>query len=244
MFAAVEWWTLLRDRIAPGGYDVQHSTFTILLSLTIAAVVAFVPTIWQSFRLVVTLVHELGHAGVGVACGRRFTGFVVSGDGSGHAVTSGRPRGFGRIATTWAGYPAPAFLGSLLVWISLHGWAAPALSVILLVLLAVVFRVRSALTLLVMVASIGALGWLWWSGSAAQQGNVLLGSGCLLIVGAWRHLGAVWRSGRGIDDHRVLAQLTWIPAQLWVLSWVAVCALATWPVITAIAAILGVHLPY
>ena len=76
-------------------------------------------------RLAVTLVHELGHALVGLAVGRRFTGFVLRGDMSGHAVTVGPARGPGRVLSTWAGYPAPAVVGAALVWAAGRGWAAP-----------------------------------------------------------------------------------------------------------------------
>ena len=66
-------------------------------------------------RTLVTIVHEAGHAAVGIMVGRSFRGFVVSRDLSGHAVTAGKPTGPGRVATSWAGYPAPAVLGAVVV---------------------------------------------------------------------------------------------------------------------------------
>src|SRR5699024_217250 len=157
--------------------------------------------VWRVLRLVVTLVHELGHALVGVMAGRRLAGFVLRADMSGHAVTvgpakgpgggattwagypapappgarplglgSGRgapgrpPRGRGVVATTWAGYPAPALLGALLVWLASAGWSAPLLTVLLLGLLVSLVFVRSALTLVVVTGTAGALGGLWWWG--------------------------------------------------------------------------------
>ena len=84
---------------------------------------SFSPPHWQPsstrcgevLRLGVTLVHELGHAFVGMLVGRRFTGFVLRGDMSGHAVTVGPPRGIGRLVTTWAGYPMPGVVALGLV---------------------------------------------------------------------------------------------------------------------------------
>src|SRR5699024_1857336 len=120
-----------------------------LVVLALAAVrVGWWPA-WRMLRLVVTLVHELGHAVVAVLSGRRFTGFVLRSDMSGHAVTVGPARGPGAVATAWAGYPAPALLGALAVWVSARGWAAPLLGLLLLGLLASLVRVRSALTALV-----------------------------------------------------------------------------------------------
>lgn len=230
----MNWIGEVRDRLTPSGHAVTLSSYVVLSILVIAAVIVSVHGIWRWLRLVVTLVHELGHALVGVLCGRRFTGFVVSGDGSGHAVTSGRPRGVGRIATTWAGYPMPALLGALLVWAALHGWAPPLLGAILLVLLLVLVLIRSALTLLVLVATGVGVGLLWWHAGEQRQAEVLVAAGCLLLVGAWRHLIAVWRSGRRIDDDSALASLTGIPAGIWLFSWALVCALATWPVVISL----------
>ena len=114
-----------------------------------------VPPVWQVLRLAVTLVHELGHALVGLAVGRRFTGFVLRGDMSGHAVTVGPARGIGRVLSTWAGYPAPAVVGAAMVWAAGRGWAAPVAHLVLVVLLVALLRVRSLLTAAVMLVAIG-----------------------------------------------------------------------------------------
>ena len=78
------------------GVAISGAPVLVVLALALLAV-AFRPT-WRLLRLGVTLVHELGHAGVGVLAGRRFTGFVLRGDMSGHAVTVGPARGLGRAA--------------------------------------------------------------------------------------------------------------------------------------------------
>lgn len=196
--------------------------------LVAAGVVVLIGPLWTQLRLMVTLVHELGHGLVGALGGRTFTGFVISGDGSGHAVTSGRPRGFARIATTWAGYPMPGLVGAGLIFAALAGWSRAVLAALVVIVVVVLIRVRSALTLLVLLVCGGALGWLWWSASATVQGYVLVGLGVLLVVGAWRHVYVAWRTGRAVDDHRVLAQLTGIPALGWLLSWVLVLGAVTW----------------
>ena len=92
----------------------------------VAAILCWGPA-WRWVRLGATLVHEVGHAVVGILSGRRFTGFVVAGNASGHAITVGPVRGFGRIATTWAGYPAPAVAGLAFVWSAAQGYAAATL---------------------------------------------------------------------------------------------------------------------
>lgn len=196
-----------------------------------ALVVVLVPTIWLRLRIAVTLVHELGHAIVGVLSGRRFTGFVVRGDMSGHAVTVGPARGFGRIATTWAGYPMPALVGLLMLWATSSGYAGRLLFALLVTLVAVLVFVRSAGTFVTVLAAGAAIGALWWWRNDETQALALVTTGFVLLAGAWRHLGALASSSGRRDsgsDANVLRQLTGIPAIVWLLSFVAVLAAATW----------------
>lgn len=183
---------------------------------------------WQVLRLGVTLVHELGHAAVGVAAGRRFTGFVLRSDMGGHAVTVGRATGPGVVATTWAGYPAPAVVGALLVLAGAKGWAAPVLTVVLVALVLALVFVRSTLTGLVVCTALLATGALWWWRDDLVQQHVLVGTGLLLLAGAWRHLLAVIGSRDRGSDPRALARLTGAPPWVWVGSFVVVCGLASW----------------
>lgn len=215
------------ERVRPVG-DVPLEGRPILLVLLAALVAVGVPALWSVLRLGVTLVHELGHALVGMACGRRFTGFVLRGDMSGHAVTVGPSSGAGRAATTWAGYPAPAVVGGAAVWLGAHGWAGVVLASVLVVLVVGLVRSRSVLTVLVVVV-VGALtAWTWWAGSDVVRAQVLVGTGVVLVVGAWRHLGAVAGSRDSGSDAAVLARLTRVPRVLWLLTFVLVCAGATW----------------
>ena len=196
----------------------------VAVALVGAVLVVALPPVWQVLRLAVTLVHELGHAVVGIAVGRRFTGFVLRGDMSGHAVTVGPSRGVGRVLSAWAGYPAPAVVGALLVWAAGRGWAGPVLTAILAVLLVALIRVRSLLTALVTVVALGATGALWWWRDDSVQAQVLVGSGIVLLVGAWRHVGAVMAGRDQASDPAVLAALTHVPRALWNASFVLVCA--------------------
>ncbi|MEO6997779.1 MAG: M50 family metallopeptidase [Terracoccus sp.] len=209
--------------------------------LVVVLVVAFMAVgfapLWRVLRLAVTLVHELGHAVLGIAVGRTFTGFVLRGDMSGHAVTRGPVRGAGRVATTWAGYPMPAIVSAGTVWLAGRGWSAPAVTTALAVLLLALIRVRSVLTALVMVVSIAATFSLWWWRNDALQPQVLFGVGVVLLIGGWRHLLAVVRDpGRG-SDPAVLGWLTPVPRSVWNASFVVVFAGATWLVAAEVIAI-------
>lgn len=200
----------------------------VLLALLIAALAVAVPPLWRLLRPGVTIVHELGHALVGILMGRRFTGFVVSADMSGHAVTVGPRRGLGRILSTWAGYPAPAVVGALLVQIALHGWSRTALFAALVVLVISLVFTRSGHTVLAVLATAAGIGALWWWGSPALAALLTLAAGVFLLLGAWRHLGAVARRGGRADDPGQLAQLTPLPAAVWTVSFALVLGLCTW----------------
>ena len=232
----VTWFDLLRERVVPlaGGAGLPPSGLGVALAVAVALIL--VRPLWRVARLAVTLVHELGHAVVGIAVGRRFDGFVVRGDMSGHALTTGSARGPGRVVTTWAGYPAPALVGAAAVWFAVRGWAAPVLTASLVIVLVSVTRVRSVLTALVVAAALAGVGSLWWWRSDLLQAQVLVGAGLVLVVGGWRHVAAVVGHGTATDDPGVLARLSHLPRAAWNLSFVLVTGLATWLVVVQLLA--------
>jgi len=229
----MSWVSDALERVQPGP-AVVLTPAELGVIVGVAAVVVGVPALWRSTRLGVTLVHELGHAVVGIAVGRRFTGFVLRGDASGHAVTRGRSSGAGLLATTWAGYPAPALLAAGLAVAGGRGWAAPVLAVLGLVLVVALIQVRSLLTAAVTVATLLGVGALWWWGSPQLQAQVLVGVAAVLLVGAWRHLVAAMRDASAGNDARVLAGLSRVPRVVWLGSYVLVCGACAWAVIDAV----------
>lgn len=226
-------WQAVRERSWPAA-PPDLGAWALLILLGGAMLVA-VPPLWRVARLAITVVHELGHAVIGILVGRRFTGFVVNGDMSGHAVTVGKRRGFGRAVSAWAGYPAPAVLGAALVQVSSSGWAGTALAAGLVVLALSLPFVRSGHTLAVVAGALAVLGAVWWFAGPTGAATLCLGAGVLLLLGAWRHLGAVTRGGRRKDDPQQLAELTGLPAWLWNLTFAVVIAGASWRAWRAIA---------
>lgn len=212
---------------------VQLTIRELAIVVGIALAVVLLPPLWRPARLAVTLAHELGHAGVGVVVGRRFTGFVLRGDASGHAITSGRTSGPGLAATTWAGYPAPALLAAGVAGATGYGWGAPLLAGLGVLLLVSVIRVRSLLTAVVTLSTLAAISGLWWWGDAWLQTMVLTGAAGVLLVGAWRHLLVAAADRSAGNDARVLARLTRIPRPFWLFSYLVVLAWCTWVIVAA-----------
>jgi len=177
----MNWFEQVWSRVVPE-QGIALAGPPIVVVLVVALVAVAVDPVWRVVRLGVTLVHELGHAGVGMLSGRRFTGFVLRGDMSGHAV-----------------------------------------------LVTAALRVRSGLTAAVVGVALVGAGALWWTGSPQLQAQAVVAVGIVLIVGAWRHLGAVIASSdRAVSDPGVLARLTRVPRAAWNTTFVAALAGATW----------------
>jgi len=224
----VEWVDEVVRSVQPSASLPDLSWRTLLIVGALALVLVTVRPLWRVVRLGVTLVHELGHAFTGILCGRRFTGFVLRPDMSGHAVTAGRPRGAGLALTTWAGYPAPAVVALGAVVAVGQGLAAPVVTVALLALVVALPRIRSVLTAAVVVAVAAGLGGLWWWRDDTLQAGVLLGAALVLLVGAWRHILTVAGVRDLRSDPAVLTALTRVPRLVWVATYLAVAAGATY----------------
>ncbi len=210
-----------------GAQDVPAETWMLWMVVAIVATLVATP-VWTHVRQIVTVVHELGHAVVGVLCGRRFTGFVINRDMSGHTVTIGKPRGLGITLTTLAGYPMPAIVGAVMIVAALSGWAGLVLLVGIILLLPVLFHAKTWYTLLALILIVVGSTVLWWSENGVISALIVLGIGMILLVGAWRQFAAVVFRGGRRDDPSMLASLTFVPKTLWYLVILILIAVPTW----------------
>ncbi|MDR3068194.1 MAG: M50 family metallopeptidase [Cellulomonas sp.] len=182
-------------------------------------VVLSVPVVWHVLRHLVTIVHEAGHAGVAVLAGRRLTGIRVHTDTSGLTTSSGRRGGPGLVLTLSAGYPAPAVVGLGVAWLLSRGYAVGALWALLLLLVAVLLRVRNLYGLWVVLVSAGVLvAVTGWAPVNLQVGVAYLVA-WLLLLGAPRavlEMAVSRRRGTDSSDAGQLARLTGVWASVWV----------------------------
>jgi len=223
-----EVWREIWARLQPSG-ATEAGAAPVAVALAAAVAVVLINPVWRVVRIAITVVHELGHAAVGVLLGRRFTGFVLHPDMSGETVTVGKSHGFALACSTWAGYPAPAVVGTALVSAATRGAAAPVLAGIGVVLICSLVMVRSAYTAVVILVAAAGTAALWWWGSAQVQLVVTLALGVVLLSGAWRHIGAVAgrRTRAGRSDSGILARLTPLPAIVWIGTFYLVAAAGT-----------------
>lgn len=198
----------------------------IVLGLSLA------PVTGRAFAQVVTLVHELGHAAMGLAVGGRVQRVSIALDASGETLTlvGGRFARLRLAAFTLAGYPAPAVVGLVAaVSVSSEDHRLFILLAAVLIGAALVLWVRNPWGIAVFVATAVLL---WITATEAGDGvtrSVTLALAWLFSLGAMR---SSWQLTRGrpvttasIDDATRVAQLTRIvPRIVVVTGFVAVAA--------------------
>ncbi|MGC5585691.1 M50 family metallopeptidase [Ornithinimicrobium sp. W1665] len=204
------------------------SPTALLVLALLALLVTWSPVGHRVVRHLVTLLHEAGHAAVGVLAGRRVHGIRLHADTSGLTLSRGRARGPGMVLMLLAGYPAPALVGLGAAALLSRGYAVGLLWALVLLCGVVLLLVRNVYGLLVVVvtgAGVAVLSWvaeprlLSWV-AAALVWVVLLGAP-RSVVELQRHRR---RGARGSDVDQ-LAGLTGVPAVLWVaLFWLVAVA--------------------
>lgn len=203
----------------------------LLAVCAVAALALSVPrATWRWFGLVVTVVHELGHALAGMITGRRVMTIRINADHSG--VTHSMGRGASAMWSTFWGYPFPALVGG--AWTAAVGagyWplAAVTSAAVLLVSLAVMRGWLSWLVTTTTAALLLALAWY----EVAPGRWFMLAVGAALWIGAFRawlnltrqHLLGSRRRRPLASDAVLLADGTGVPAGLWLTAFLGVILL-------------------
>ncbi|CAM3338354.1 M50 family metallopeptidase [Stackebrandtia soli] len=197
----------------------------IVAATAIAALaVVFVNTTWRLARNVITIAHEGGHALVALMCGRRLHGIRLHGDTSGVTITQGQRRGLGATLTLLAGYLFPAIVGLFSAWLVWQGRIVALLWVTIVLLAAMALFIRNLYGALAIVATgFGVFAVAWWAAPDVQA-IITYATTWFLLIGSVRPVWEVWaqRSRRGGSDPEQLAEMTRIPAVMWVLLFAVV----------------------
>lgn len=205
------------------------------LTTLLLSVIPWLGWINFPFRLLITMVHELGHGLAALLTGGNFIRFVVSADGSGLAYTSG---GW-RFLIIPAGYLGAALFGALLIMLGRsYRWSRIAMGVIgvALVLLSLRYgtptiftsQIFSGILTTVSGLLLGALflgvaikasaAWIiFLLHVVAIKAGFMAFSDIFTVIGLSTSLVGGPRS-----DAQSMAELTFIPAIIWALLWAVV----------------------
>jgi len=212
----------------------------VVAALLIGALAAGWPSgrVWRRVRILVTIVHEGGHALVAVLFGRRLTAIRLDARSGGVTETWGRQRGLGVRLTAFAGYPFPALAAAVLLRATVSGWsraAAAAIAVVLLVMLLFARNTRGVLVLALTTAAMAASA--LWLPNRLLVILVSLLSG-LWLAGAARTLMEERRARRhgAATDVSALAQRGVLPGALWWLAMWLPVGYAGWVTLTQFVA--------
>ncbi|MDO5618915.1 M50 family metallopeptidase [Kocuria sp.] len=202
-------------------------TWVLVLCAAAAVVISIPRGTWRWFGLVVTVVHELGHALAGLLTGRRVMQIRINADHSG--VTHSMGRGASAMWSTFWGYPFPAVVGA--AWTAAVGagyWplAAVVSAVVLVVSLLVMRGWLSWLVTTTTAVILLALAWY----QVTPGRWFMLAVGAALWIGAlraWINLARQHARSRRVptSDATLLAAGTGVPAWLWLLAFLGVILL-------------------
>lgn len=187
----------------------------------VALVLTWSPVGYAVLRHLATLLHEAGHAIIGVLVGRQLRGIRLHSDTSGLTVSRGRPTGPGMIFTLLAGYPTPAVVGLAGAWLVNAGYAAGMLWALVALCAAMLVFIRNFYGLWVVLVTGAGLAVLSWTATGQLISIVAYLIVWALLLMAPRTVVDLQRSrrrhrGRSRSDADQLATLTHLPAGLWV----------------------------
>ncbi len=190
------------------------------------------------FRLLITIVHELGHGLAALLTGGEFIRFVISPNGAGLATTAG---GW-RWVIVPAGYLGVALFGAILILLGRsHRWSRLALGVIgaLMALLSLRYGIPSLwgheLSHAVLTIASGVIfgGFFLWVARTAAPGWIIFLLHLVAIqAGLTAFSDLMTVTGLSLqffnapaNDAQSMAELTFIPAIVWAVLWAIVAVL-------------------
>lgn len=152
-------WDFVSERWA---VEQQPEPGTVVLVALLTALAVSIPQLWRYLRQASTIIHEMGHVLAAWATGRRVSGIKLHSDTSGVTVSAGKPRGFGMLVTTLAGYPAPGLMAMLMAGLVSIGSSGAALTAYQAVVALALVLSRNITGIASCALSLAATGLIWW----------------------------------------------------------------------------------
>ena len=205
----------------------------VLVSGAVALAAVASPRAWRVARIVVTIVHESGHALVALVTGRHLSGIRLYRSTAGVTESAGKPTGPGIVLTCAAGYPAPSLLGLGAAALLAVGHLTAMLLLSLVLLAGLIIAIRNFYGMLAVLATGGAIAAVSVLAAPVVQAGFGYAMTWFMLLGGVRpviELQGERRRGGGPrrTDADQLARLTRVPGAVWVTIFglVAVAALA------------------
>lgn len=192
----------------------------VLAAGLVALAVVLVGPVWRTARHIITIAHEAAHGLVATLTGRRLDGIRLHSDTSGLTISAGRPRGFGMIATTFAGYVGPGIVGLGAAWLLRAGYAVGLLWLLVLLLTLLLLKIRNWFGLWSVLVAGAGLVLVSWFLDEQWQSAVAYAVTWFLLLGAVKPVLELQaqrrrRAARQSDADQ-LARLTRLPGLFWV----------------------------
>lgn len=186
-----------------------------LMSVPLGFILVFSP-LWRWVRMFETIIHEFGHAFIGVFLGQKLKGFKIRYDTSGETNTLTYGYGVRGVLTHVAGYPAPIILGAVTIYYTLMFNAASVfiylymfISVVMLVFIRNWFGIIPVLIMF----TLASLSFIIQSNTYDMF--IVLTLGVTLTVGGLRSVAHLWRKPEGSDAFLIKTYLGG-PVYFWV----------------------------
>jgi tellurite resistance protein TehA-like permease len=186
--------------------------------LALAAVAS--PRLWRAARIVVTIVHESGHALAALVTGRRLAGIRLYRNTAGVTESAGKATGPGIVLTAAAGYPAPSLLGLGAAALLAVGHLTAMLLLSLVLLAGLLIAIRNAYGMLAVLVTGGAIAAVSLLAAPEVQAGFGYVMAWFLLLGGVRPVIELQRERRLGGPRRTdadqLARLTRLPGAVWV----------------------------
>ena len=184
-------------------------TIQIIFSAAVVAGILLVfSPLWRWVRFFETIIHEFGHAAVGVLLGQKLTGFKIRYDTSGETNTLTYGYGLRGLLTHLAGYPTPILLGVLTVYYSVfYGASAVFIWIYTVISFTVLLFVRNWFGIVPVAVMSSILISSFMLNSTQYDSIIVLTLAVTLILGGIRSIITLWKHPEGSDADLIVQYL-------------------------------------